>query len=160
MTSTGTAPGNATATVAALVIVGYSNFDRAFRAGRDITISNIALFSGTAGGVHANGNLTISGNPHFSSNATASGTYTVTGLPTFDGSASGAGGIAQMPIYRVSVDQYYDVRDYLLHSDGNVYSVSNPSQALPMTGGVWNCWRYINPTWILTCAPTVNGTLY
>jgi hypothetical protein len=160
MTSTGTAPGNATATVTTLVIVGYTNFNRAFRAGRDLTISGDVLFSGTAGGVHANGGLTISGNPHFSSDATASGTYTVTGAPTFGGSASGAGGVAQMPINRVSVEQYYDVRDYLLHSDGKVYSVSNPSQPLPMPGGLWNCWRYISPMWILTCGLTVNGTLY
>ena len=58
--------------------------------GGDLIISGNATLTGTNGGVHANGNLEITGSPDIAENATAGGTYTATGSPSIGGMSGGS----------------------------------------------------------------------
>ena len=146
---------------------------------QDLTISGNATLAGSNGGVHANGNLTISSSPVISTNAIAYFNYTATGTPNVTGAAAGSQTIAAIPLMQASM--FSASRDYLLSWDGYVYSASNLTQPLPMPNGLWNCWSYSSTTsvqkkkkkkhvsvsgptgpaiWTLSCPSTINGTLY
>ncbi len=177
MTSTSTASNNATASVSTLVIVGFPNSERAFIAGKDLTLAGDDLVvSGLAGGVQANRDLLITGTtPSIARNATAVRNYTLSGTPTPTPTIGGfaAGGQPRISFNRTTPAQFYSARDYLLNSDGKVYDAKGKSQA--MVGGSWNCWTpqaiytynakkraYVVSSywWMLTCGTTINGTLY
>lgn len=178
MRATGTGPNNASATIESLVTIGYANLEKAFVAGRNVTISGNAIIDGSlfgygpTGGVHANRNLTITANPNINADATASGTYTVTGTPTIGGIA--AGSQPQVTINRVMVPTYFPARDYLLNSNGLVYNANRTK--LTTSPVTWSCWTprpvyaynrkkrlwYVRHYWWeLTCGDNKrNGTFY
>ena len=143
--------------------------------GRNLLISGNATTAGTYGGVHANGNLTITGDPTISATATASRTYTVTGHPTISG-VSGGGTPVQVVSFDVKAANYYKARDYRLARDGHVYQLKFVTvqgrknrttiklAEVPqiMVGGKWNCWSYNSSfkRWTMDCNTTLNATLY
>ena len=143
--------------------------------GRNLLISGNATTAGTYGGVHANGNLTITSDPTISATATASGTYTVTGHPAISG-VSGGGTPVQVVSLDVKAANYDKARDYRLASDGHVYQLKFVTvqgrknrttiklAEVPqiMVGGKWNCWSYNSSfkRWTMDCNTTLNATLY
>lgn len=146
--------------------------------GKNLLISGNATTAGTYGGVHANGNLTISGDPTISAATTASGTYTVTGHPTISG-VSGGGTPVQVVSFDVKAGNYYKARDYRLASDGHVYQLKSVTVTMKqgkktytttrtvdtlqtMVDGKWNCWSYSSyfKRWTMDCNTTRNATLY
>ena len=158
VTSTGTASNNSQAVIAGLVVIGPYVPEDAVTVDQDLSISGSATIAGSNGGVHTNTNLTISGSPSISTNATAYLSYTVTGAPQVAGVAAGNQTIAAIPL--IQANSFYASRDYLLSWDGNVYDQAGIAQ--PLSGGKWNCWSFNSTTmtWTLSCAPTVNRTLY
>jgi len=176
VTSTGTASNNAQAVITGLVVLGPYVPEDAVTADQNLTISGNGTIAGSNGGVHANGNLTISNSPSISANATAYYTYTATGTPKVNGVAAGNQTIAAIPLMRASM--FSASYDYRLSWDGNVYNQAGIAQPLP--GGTWNCWKFSStstitkkkkkkggsappsapPMWTLSCSSTINGTLY
>src|SRR5438309_9371668 len=119
VTSTGTASNNAQAVITSLVNLGSYVPEDAITVDKDLTIGGNATFAGSNGGVHANGNLTISSSPVISTNAIAYFNYTATGTPNVAGVAAGSQTIAAIPLMQASM--FSASRDYLLSWDGNVY---------------------------------------
>jgi len=160
VTSTGTASNNAQAVITSLVNLGSYVPEDAITVDKDLTIGGNATFAGSNGGVHANGNLTISNSPVISTNATAFLSYTVTGSPTVAGVAAGNQTVAAIPL--IKAFSFYGSYDYRLSWDGNVYDQAGFAQ--PLSGGMWNCWSFsstiTSQTWTLSCNSPVNGTLY
>src|SRR2546425_1681651 len=176
--STGTASNNAQAVITGLVVLGPYVPEDAVTADQNLTISGNTTIAGTNGGVHANGNRTISSSPSINTNATAYFNYTATGTPNVNGVAAGNQTIAAIPLMQASM--FSASHDFRLSWNGSVYSVSNPTQPLPMPNGLWNCWSFSStppttkkkkkktstvspttpPVWTLSCPSTINGTLY
>lgn len=168
MTATGT-PNNAdtncnsgSACVSSLMAQGSPNTGTgsfAFRTGKDFTISGSPTIDGIGGGVQANRNLTISGNPHIQTEAAAVGTYTATGSPV---AAFAGGGMPAVSINNINAMTYYNTNavDYYLWNDGTVLD-QNFNQL--SAGGTWNCWTPPSGgsnTWTLTCSTPPNGTYW
>lgn len=117
LTATGTGPKSAQESISTLATLENGNtMGKAFITGQSLLISGSPTFTGTSGGIHANGNLTISGNPVISSgtavklDAEAAGTYTVTGSPTITGYAGG--NQPQQTINSLSASQLSSAYDY------------------------------------------------
>ena len=150
--------------------------------GKALLISDAAKIDGTYGAVHANTDLTISGNPTIYSDATASGTYTVTGQPSIGG-ISGGGTPVQLVSLDVKAANYYGARDYTLNSKGDVtvlqYVTTTTTKKVKgvdtttttttlqevvqtMVGGKWNCWSFDKKAkrWTMDCDKPLNGTYY
>jgi hypothetical protein len=180
LTATGTGLNNAKKSIATVVAIENGNLQKnAFITGQSLLVSGSPTFTGASGGIHANGNLTISGNPTIATNAQASGTYTVTGSPT-----AGFSGGAQpyQTINSLTASQLSNSRDYYFsyiaqgeHFRGRVYDKDGVELAGLKDGETWSCWRYnvsadkfnwatwtwyYTPfTWTATCTPA-NGTYY
>jgi hypothetical protein len=160
VTATGVASNNATAAIKSLMVIGPYVPDDAVTVNEDLTISAEAVIAGTYGGVHANGNLLLSGSPVINTNATAGEEYKASGRPTVNGVAGGDQAYAAIPF--IQAYSYHGFRDYLLAWDGNVYDRDGVVQ--PKVKGLWQCWKFSSTwhsqKWTLTCDRTVNGTLY
>src|SRR3989338_2169897 len=110
LTATGTGLNKAKKSIATVVDIEAGNLQKnEFITGQSLLVSGSPTFSGTSGGIHANGNLTISGNPQITTNAEASGTYTVTGHPT---SAFSGGAQPYQTINSLTAWQLSGSRDY------------------------------------------------
>jgi Tfp pilus assembly protein PilX len=184
--ATGTAPDNASSTVSSLVVVGVANTTgRAFLADKNLKITGNAIVSDVAGGVHANGNLTITSSPSIQTTATASGTYFAPGpgVPAVGGEKGGLK--PKISIVRVIIGNYTGAADYTLSTGSSTknpitgkkvstwyYATVQDSRGtdlLPTDGSIstWNCWKWTSggsglATWTLTspCATKLNATLY
>jgi len=86
--------------------------------GGDLVISGNPTLAGSSGGVHANADLDISGNPDISLNATASGVYTESGTPTIGGISGG--GHATVPIPPVAAIDHKPLADFILNGTGQL----------------------------------------
>ena len=84
----------------------------------DITISGNPQINGINGGVHSNGNLTISGSPNIARNATASGDYSTSGSPSIGGQSGG--GRPNLTIPPVNAADHRGVADLILQADGRM----------------------------------------
>ena len=80
---------------------------------------------GSAGSVHANGDLTVEGRPNISGNATASGFYMETGRPTIGGTAGAW--YAPITVPAVHAVDYRGDADFVMTMDGRV---TNPVGAM------------------------------
>lgn len=170
--------------ISTLVTLDNSNTLGKAWIGQNLTISGSPVFSGTSGGVHANGTLTISGSPTIAANAEATGTYTITstGHPTVTGFSGG--GQPQQTINPINASTYYGSQDYYFswnynYGDGTyhglVYDKNWAQIADVAPGGTWNCWQYTSYsyyysytlskyvwtpfTWTANCQPP-NGTYF
>ena len=108
---------------------------------------------GSGGSIHCNGNLTISGNPDISENATATGTYTEGGNPDIGGYSGGS-----YPTETISPIRAIDYRpnaDYVMQANGHmtllngtlVCDASSDNTACVNLGYAWqyigsNGWQY------------------
>ena len=90
----------------------------ALMVGGSVDISGNSTFTGSQGGVHANGDLDVSGSPNIAENAMAGGTYTESGSPTIGGSSGGGQG--SMPIPPVAAIDYRPDADFILNSAGQM----------------------------------------
>jgi len=182
LTATGTGLNKAKKSIATVVDIEAGNLQKnAFITGQSLLVSGNPTFSGTSGGIHANGNLTISGNPQITTNAEASGTYTVTGHPTsaFSGGAQPYQTINSLTAWQLSGsrDYYFTFAQKDTHYHGHVYDKWGNRLADLHDGETWGCWKYTSYsywwsstdwtyyytpfTWTATgtCTPT-NGTYY
>lgn len=186
--ATGTAPDKASSTVSSLVAVGIANnTGRAFLTEKDLKITGNAAIDDMAGGVHANGNLTITGSPIIQTTATASGTYSAPGpgVPVVGGEKGGLK--PKISIVRVIIGNYTGAADYTLSTGSSTTSPTTGKKVtkwyfatvkdsagvdlLPKPDGstsTWNCWQWGAAggsglhTWTLpaSCATKLNATLY
>ncbi len=90
----------------------------AIAVGGDLTISGNPLITGTQGGVHANDDLDISGNPDIAQDATASDNYGVSGSPSIGGISGG--GHVTLPIPPVAAIDHKAHADFILNSTGQM----------------------------------------
>lgn len=181
--ATGTAAHGAAMTVSSLVIRGYPNNGMVMIADKALLISGNPTIDGTAGGIHANGDLTITGSPTIATDAEATGNYFEPGPghPVVGGYKGG--GQPRLSINRVILSTYTNAIDYLLTTETNyikdpvtkkrvaVYSAlvtDSQGHKQPMSNNTWNCWEWTPPlgatptTWALKapCVTKVNGTFY
>jgi len=93
--------------------------------GGALTISKNAQILGTEGSVHANTNLTLSGNPTIAIDATATGSYSAPGNPAIGGVSGG--GYTPVTIPPVRATDYRPNADFILTSSGQM---TNPAGGL------------------------------
>ena len=131
--------------------------------GGDLTISGNATFIGTNGGVHANGDLDISGSPDIAEDATAGGTYTESGNPTIGGYSGGGQGT--VPIPPVAAIDHKPNADFILNSTGQmtdqagtvICDASASNDACEVMGYGW----VYNPGgWVIGGNTATDGTYY
>ena len=179
LTATGTGPTNAQESISTLATLDNGDLlGKAFITGQSLLISGSPTFTGTSAGIHANGNLTISGSPQISgqivngivvtkADAEASGTYTVRGgAPTVTGYAGG--GQPQQSINSLNAsslasapyDYYFTFVPNGDHYHGHVYDKYGEKKADLHDGETWGCWRYNTyfytfnwTTWTYTLTP-------
>ena len=131
--------------------------------GGSVDISGNATFTGSQGGVHANGDLDISGNPNIAENAMAGGTYTESGNPTIGGSSGGGQGSVQVP--PVAAIDYKPNADFILNSAGQmtdqadtvICDASSSNDACEVMGYGW---VYDSPGWKFDGNTGTDGTYY
>ena len=131
--------------------------------GGSLDISANATFTGSQGGVHANGDLDISGNPTIAENATAGGTYTESGTPAIGGTSGGGQG--SMPILPVAAIDYRLNADFILNSTGQmtdqagavICDASASNDACEVMGYGW---VYDPPGWKFDGNTGTDGTYY
>jgi hypothetical protein len=121
----------------------------------DITLGGNFSVSGQGGGVHANGNLDISGSVDVEQNATASGTASCGG--NVDGFCGGSQ--PTIPIPEVRASDYRHLADYILKADG---SAEDQGGTVVCAAGNNAClsalgWSYGGGDW---SASGANGTFY
>lgn len=116
LTSVATGRDGATTTLQAIVSLGGGI--PAIVSKEDLKISGNATIDGRYGGVHANGDLLVSGSPSIAKDATATGTYTETGSPVIGG--IGAGGQPELEIPTINAESHRTKADYVLGEDGMV----------------------------------------
>ena len=160
--ATGYAPDNTRVTLE-ITIADNAAVMPALVLGGSLDISAKATFTGSQGGVHANGDLDISGNPTIAENATAGGTYTESGNPTIGGISGGGQG--NMPIPPVAAIDYKPNADFILNSTGQM---TDPAGAVICDASVSNdaCevlgygWVYDPPGWKFDGNSGTDGTYY
>ena len=160
--ATGYAPDNTRVTLE-ITIADNTAVMPALVLGGSLDISANATFTGSQGGVHANGDLDISGNPTIAENATAGGTYTESGNPTIGGISGGGQG--SMPIPPVAAIDYKPNADFILNSTGQM---TDPAGAVICDASVSNdaCevlgygWVYDSPGWKFDGNSGTDGTYY
>ena len=131
--------------------------------GGSLDISANARFTGSHGGLHANGDLEISGNPTIAENATAGGTYTESGNPTIGGISGGGQG--SVPIPPVAAIDYKPNADFILNSTGQmtdqagtvICDASASNDACEVMGYGW---VYDPPGWKFDGNTGTDGTYY
>jgi hypothetical protein len=142
---------------------------------QSVTINGNPSIVGDWGGIHSNANLTLTGNPTVTRDATATSTFTSTGTPTIGGMA--AGGQPLIPIPAVNAWTRRADADFVLTVGnaavgGRVHGPFNPDGTLgPMLcnafGNNQNCqaaygWEYDpgNSGWKVSGNDLLNGTYY
>ena len=90
----------------------------AIAVGGELTISGNPTITGTQGGVHANDDLDISGNPDIAQNATATGDFDISGSPSIGGISGG--GHASLPIPPVAAIDHKVHADFILNATGQM----------------------------------------
>jgi len=145
VTSTGTFR-NATQVVEAVVRSGQSNMTDAIVTGDDLQISGNPTVNGTAGGVHSNGDMDISGNVSVSQDATASGNYDVSGSVSVGGVEGGGKPTVSIP--PVNPAYHRSLADYVLKADGKVYQSNGTTVVFDTSSG--NSWPQNNGGWKLS----------
>jgi len=130
-----------------------------------VSNGNVALggnfsVTGASGGVHANGNLTMSGSVDVEQNATASGTASCGGA-----SVGGFCGGSQpaIPIPPIRASDYRNLANRILTSDGRVLAKDPVTHvetylAGPGAGTAAHGWSFSGGTWSNNA--TANGTFY
>lgn len=118
----------------------------AFVAEGNLRINGDSVFTGAAGGVHANGDMFISGNPMAEDFFSASGTLTKSGSPKTgpppifnDSPADLRSGSPVVPIPTLTPLDYRPQADYILGTDGNI---RNQAGTVLGVSGSWNSWDY------------------
>lgn len=149
LTATGSGLNNATKTITSVVAIESGNLQKnAFITGQSLVVSGSPIFTGASGGIHANGNLTISGNPRIATNAQASGTYTVTGSPTawFSGGNQPYQTINSLTAWQLSgsYDYYFY---YCYNSVDSTYHGCVRDKYWNLLADLandqtWSCWKY------------------
>ena len=86
--------------------------------GGDLTVTGNPTITGTQGGIHANDDLDISGNPDIAQDATATDGYSESGLPSIGGLSGG--GYASLTIPPVAAIDYKPNADFILNSTGQM----------------------------------------
>lgn len=116
----------------------------------DLSIPGNPPIGGTQGSVHTNSDLTISGNPGISQDATASGTYSESGNPTIGGNAQG--GVPPIPLPIIDPTAYFGRAEYILQADGKVVRASDGAVMLD-TAATGNSWPANNGGWKRSSGP-------
>jgi len=134
----------------------------------DLVISGTHTVSGEKGSVHANANLSLSGDSNVARNATASGSYIQSGNPTIGGIAGGDRSRLRMP--SINLAGLRLLADYELRSDGWVYAGQSGQAGTPgtpladTTGGTaylgWKQERTGPGKWNLAGNAKQDGTYY
>ena len=158
----GYAPDNTRVTLETTIASNAVNMP-AVVTGGNLNMPGNATFTGSHGGVHANGDLDISGNPNIAQDATAAGTYTSSGSPTIGGMAGGGQGTVPLPA--VAAIDYKPNADFILNSAGQMTdqaggvicdaSVSNDACEVMGYG-----WVYNPPGWKIGGDTVTDGTYY
>ncbi len=164
ITSTGATTTGAQSAIIALIALGPYVPEDALTTDQTLAISANMTVSGTNGGVHSNGSLTITASPTISANATAFGAYSASATAHISGVTGSRLYDASIPLmhpldFRASAD-------YILSWDGNVYTQAGVVQPLDWRG-YWYCWQFSNlpePAWTMVCDDStdalISGTLY
>jgi hypothetical protein len=105
----------------------------------NLAVSGNPTVSGACGSVHSNDDLTLSGSPNITENATATGTY----VPGGTVGGTGAGGQSAIPIPHLNPSAFERYADYTLASNGNVYDAGGTF----VSSSPWNGWTYSSPVW-------------
>jgi len=142
VTSTGTFR-NATQVVEAIVRSGQSNMEETIITGDDLDISGNPTVNGSAGSIHANGDLDISGNVSVSQDATASGNYDVSGSASVGGVEGGGKPTVSIP--PVNPADYRSLADYVLKADGKIYQSDGTTVVFDTSSG--NSWPSNDGGW-------------
>ena len=170
LTATGTGPKNATESISTLATLDNGNLlGKAFVTGQSLLISGSPTLTGTSAGIHANGNLTISGSPAvgttlIQADAEASGTYTVTGSPRVYGYAGGnqpqqtINSLNASQLSGAPYDYYFTYVPKDDHYHGRVYDTNGNKLADLHDGQPWGCWQYNTYNYTITCCWQVTFT--
>ena len=119
-----------------LVSSGGFYSPHALAVGTDLEISGAALVNGLKGSIHANGDLSIPGDPWIAQSATASGTYMSGGTPLIGGDFGGGHPLEPLPA--VVPSDYLSNADYILKSNGDVEdNLGNVVATGAFVGWVW-----------------------
>jgi hypothetical protein len=145
-------------TLEAMISPGNSN--TAIVTNGNLDVGGNANVSGSGGGVHANGDLSISGSASIAQDATAAGSVTNTGTV---GGFSG-GGQPSVVIPEIHAIDYLERADYILKSDGTIWS-QHPvthAQTQVCAGGACTStygWTFGGTSWTVA-NDNANGTFY
>ena len=123
----------------------------------DLAIDGNIDLKGLKGSVHANGDLTLSGNAlHIEKDATASGDFTATdnALRNIGGAHGGNYGSVNIPT--VTASQFLDIADYILHDNGT----KTLADGTTACGATCNAWTWDGTTWKITGNSAPEGTFY
>ncbi|MDA2925012.1 pilus assembly PilX N-terminal domain-containing protein [Acidobacteria bacterium AH-259-L09] len=167
--STGFGPNGATATVE--VIMATATLP-AIVVGGDLRINGNPKVFGSAGAVHSNDNLEVSGNPCIEQYISANGSITGGGstgtgcdTPPYIGSDSPPDKRPAQELITIPTLQpgnFSGDADYLLKADGSVVRTSDGFVLKPPGAGNWGKWDVdtSKPEWNLTGDPVPAGTYY
>lgn len=138
--STGTGPNGATRTLEAIVTTRY-DFRDAIVTNDDLELTGNGCVQGTLGGVHSNGDLTVSGSVVVDQHATATDKFTLSGNATVKGLHDG-----DQPKHDIPDLKPGDFAKYatiVLKSDGKATDGNGNSISVPKdwkhSGGKWTC---------------------
>ena len=139
-----------------------ANLNLAVVTGGGLKINGNPTIIGSQGGVHANADLDISGNPSIATTATASDSYSVSGNPDIGGFSGG--GYPQQSIPPVAAIDYKAVADYILTSSG-VVTTQAGTPTCDASGDNDACkdlygWTFDDPGWKLGANNGADGTFY
>jgi hypothetical protein len=119
--------------------------DPTFTPDNAILVDGSILFNGTPdvlglkGSAHANGDVTLTGNPVFSVSVSATGTIDEGTAPVPpDGFQEG---VPPIPLPDVNPLTYKSLANYIMQSNGQIYDVGTATTITPPGSG-WNGWKY------------------
>lgn len=105
----------------------------------DLYISGNPLIDGIQGSAHANGDVTVSGNPDTEGFVSASGDWDATGNPTFGDTENSGGGRPPREIPIIDPRENYFMSQYDLCPDGSVRTGPAYTGPEPPNGGATPC---------------------
>ena len=158
--ATGFGPSNTVVRVSRLLLTSIdvnpaSTINPAILVDGDLLIDGNIDLSGLEGNVHANGDLTIDGNSaEVSGDATASGDFEAN--DNFTAGGVQGGGYANVNVPEVTAQDFLDIADYILHSDGNA-TLADGSTAC---GAPCSAWSWDDGKWKITGNSAAAGTFY
>ena len=118
----------------------------------DLKIKDEVVIGGTAGNVHANGNLTIDGTEvQVSGGLTAGGQYS--------GYLPGTGGVPQIPVPAVNASDHRPRADFILTSTGAMTDLAG-TVLCPSTEETCNGWEFKGDGWESDKTTPPAGTYY